>query len=116
DVAPPAAADQDLAAAVGRPFEQKGLRPRRGGEDRGHRSRGPRADHDHAPPGGIRGAGRGDQIASGRAGASERPRSSSAFASATPSQSRALSKSRNNSNSSGEGSVRIWYMRAMPNT
>ncbi len=47
DVAAPAAADEDLPAAVARPFEKERLRAGGGGENRRHRSRRAGADHDH---------------------------------------------------------------------
>ena len=47
DVAAPAAADQDLASTVGRPFEQDHGRTGAGSEERGHESCRSGADHDH---------------------------------------------------------------------
>ncbi len=52
DVAAPAAADQDLAPAVGRALEQQRLGVGRGREDRRHRAGRARADHRHTPPAG----------------------------------------------------------------
>ncbi len=49
DVASAAAADQDLAPAVGGSLEKQCLGVAGRGEDRGHRSGGARADHRHAP-------------------------------------------------------------------
>jgi hypothetical protein len=49
DAAPAAAADQDLAAAVGGSLEKERLGVAGRGEDRGHRSGRARPDHRHAP-------------------------------------------------------------------
>ena len=51
DVAPAAAADEDLASAVGGALDEEGLGARSRGEDRRHRARRARADHDDAARG-----------------------------------------------------------------
>jgi len=49
NVAPSAAADENLAAAVTRSLEKRGLGAARGGKDRGHRTGRTRANDDDAP-------------------------------------------------------------------
>src|ERR1043166_3333545 len=52
DVAASTAADEDLAAAVTRPLEERGVRATPGGKDRGHAAGRAGTDDDDAPSGG----------------------------------------------------------------